>query len=320
MPSPGRSAPAQAPQAHALRAPEALPIIRELRIAPAATPRSFPRWTFSTPRLPLPIMTGLYDSHAHFEDSETAATAMIDRAVEAGVERILAVGGSETLNRGAVRAARARPSIVRLALGWDRDRVSDAPLSRSTLAEALADAGAGDLSLAALGEIGLDYAVSDRPAREQRERFAKQAHEALQANLPIIVHSRDARDDTLAILGEAARIGGLYNEGRPGVLHCFTGAWDFAVKLLDLGFCISFSGIVTFRNAAPLREVACKIPDDRLLIETDTPFLTPEPHRGQPNEPRHLAEIARLLARERFCSAQELAETTTRNAERLFGS
>lgn len=264
-------------------------------------------------------MTGLYDTHAHFEDCEAAAAAMIDRAWAAGVTKIMAVGGSDSLNRGAVCAARARPEIVRLALGWDRDHAGNESASEATLADARAGAGAEDLSLSALGEIGLDYAVSDRPAPEQRARFAAQAREAVLAGLPILVHSRDAGEDTLAILRETAALGGLYNEARPGVLHCFTGDWDFAAKLLDLGFFISFSGIITFRNAAPLREVARKIPVERLLIETDTPFLTPAPHRGHPNEPRYVGEIARRLGELRGVPGQELAEITARNAVRLFG-
>ncbi len=165
----------------------------------------------------------------------------------------------------------------------------------------------------AIGETGLDYyrTVGD-DLIVQREQFRTHIAAAKQCRKPLIVHTRAARADTIAVLREeGAREAG-------GVMHCFTEDWDTAQAALDLGFYISFSGIVTFRNADELREVARRVPLDRLLVETDSPYLAPIPYRGKPNQPAYVREVAELLAGLRGLDYETLAETTTANFNRLF--
>ncbi len=164
-----------------------------------------------------------------------------------------------------------------------------------------------------IGECGLDYHYdnSERPA--QRERFEAHIEAARQTGLPLVVHTRDAEDDTAEILDRAVKAGGV-----TGVLHCFTGTADLARKALDLGFYISLSGIVTFKSARDLQETARMLPSDRILVETDSPFLAPVPHRGQTCEPAFVADTAAFVADLRQEAPEALAETTTDNFFRLF--
>ena len=179
-------------------------------------------------------------------------------------------------------------------------------------AAALVDA-ASHQRVIGIGECGLDYHYdnSERPA--QRERFEAHIEAARQTGLPLVVHTRDAEDDTAEILGRAVREGGV-----AGVLHCFTGTADLARKALDLGFYISLSGIVTFKSARDLQDTARMLPSDRILVETDSPFLAPVPHRGQTCEPAFVADTAAFVAELRQETPETLAETTTDNFFRLF--
>lgn len=165
----------------------------------------------------------------------------------------------------------------------------------------------------AIGECGLDYYYDKSDRAAQRERFQAHIEAARQAGLPLVVHTREAEADTAAILGEAVRGGGV-----TGVLHCFTGSAELARKGLDLGFYVSMSGIVTFKNAADLRETAKWLPADRLLVETDSPFLAPVPNRGKTCEPAFVADTAAFLAGLRGEEPEVLAEATTANFFRLF--
>lgn len=165
----------------------------------------------------------------------------------------------------------------------------------------------------ALGECGLDYHYDKSDRAAQRERFEAHIEAARQSGLPLVVHTRDAEDDTAAILGRAVQEGGV-----TGVLHCFTGTADLARKALDFGFYISISGIVTFKNAKALQDTAKWLPSDRMLVETDSPFLAPVPHRGQTCEPAFVADTAVFLAELRDERPEALAETTTANFFRLF--
>ncbi len=166
----------------------------------------------------------------------------------------------------------------------------------------------------AIGETGLDYFRSQGDMRWQQDRFRRHIRAARQARKPLIIHTRDAAADTLAILREenATQAG--------GVMHCFTEFWDVAKAAMDLGFYISFSGIVTFANATALREVAAKVPDDRLLIETDAPYLAPVPYRGKTNEPAYVKHVAERLAEVRGATFDHIAEVTTNNFFQLFQS
>ncbi|WP_133510883.1 TatD family hydrolase [Candidatus Thiosymbion oneisti] len=171
---------------------------------------------------------------------------------------------------------------------------------------------ARDARNVAIGETGLDYYRSTGDLGWQHRRFRDHIAAARSCGKPLIVHSREAREDTLRILTEedARDVG--------GVLHCFTETWEMAKAALDLGFYISFSGIVTFKTADDLRAVAAKVPRDRLLIETDSPYLAPVPHRGKSNEPRFVAAVAQCIAGLRGMSVEELAALTRDNFFRLF--
>ena len=181
-------------------------------------------------------------------------------------------------------------------------------------AAALAEQAASDPRIVALGETGLDYHyVQEASARaRQRAAFAMHIAAAHRAGLPLIVHTREARADTLALLREGDA------GARGAVLHCFTEDWDMARKALDLGLYLSFSGIVTFRNAERLREVARRVPADRYLVETDAPWLAPVPHRGQSNRPAWVREVAQYVAQVRGIPLEQVAKETTANFRRLF--
>lgn len=163
-----------------------------------------------------------------------------------------------------------------------------------------------------IGETGLDYFRSEGDLTWQKQRFKNHIAAARQLNKPLIIHTRDAKADTLKILEEenAGEVG--------GIIHCFTEDWDFAKKALDLNFYISFSGIVTFNNAKEIQNVARKVPADRYLIETDSPYLAPVPHRGKPNYPIYVKHVAEYLATLRGTSLTAIAEQSTKNFESLF--
>ena len=165
----------------------------------------------------------------------------------------------------------------------------------------------------ALGETGLDYHYNDSGLEEQRERFRLHIRLARELKKPLIIHSRDAREDTIRILREekAEEIG--------GVMHCFTESWEMAEQALALNFYISFSGIVTFKNAVEVADVAQKVPLERILIETDAPYLTPAPHRGKkPNEPQYVCLVAEKIAALKGVTVKEVANQTTQNFFSLF--
>jgi TatD DNase family protein len=267
-----------------------------------------------------------FDTHAHFDGAEDEASvhATLGRARAAGVTRIAAVGASPSLNSGALRAGAAAPDEVVVALGWDRDQAAsvagadDVAAAVESLARMIDDAVRRGLRVVAVGEIGLDYHYSPATATAQVALLRGQLAFAARRGLPVILHSRDADDATLAELESHVRRWKGPADG-VGVLHCFTGGEAFAKRLVDLGCLVSFSGILTFRNAEPLRAVARGIPDERLLIETDSPYLAPVPYRGARNEPAFLPAVAMRLAEVRGCDPAGLAALTTRNAERLFG-
>lgn len=166
----------------------------------------------------------------------------------------------------------------------------------------------------AIGETGLDYFRSEGDLEWQRDRFRRHIAAAKQAGKPLIIHTRDAWDDTFRIMNEE----NAYQAG--GVMHCFTGDWEMAQIAIDMGFYISFSGIVTFKNAQSLKQVAQRIPEDRMLLETDSPYLAPVPHRGRPNQPAYVSHVAEYIATLRDSSLDQIANTTTNNFYRLFNN
>ena len=259
-------------------------------------------------------MSGIlyYDTHAHFEGSPLETVALMERAEAACVGRIVAVGGSASLNAGALAAAQAYPERVRLALGFDRDQATSA--TPEVYVETLRRLAAAQ-PLAAVGETGLDFHYLPETAEAQGALFAAQLRLADEWALPVIIHTREADEATLRVLDETPWRGA----GLRGVVHCFTGDKAFAAQLLERQLAISFSGIVTFRNADMLRESAAFVPEERLLIETDTPFLAPVPMRGQRNEPAFVAHVAECLAQVRGTTAEAIAALTRENALRMFG-
>lgn len=171
----------------------------------------------------------------------------------------------------------------------------------------------------AVGEIGLDYHYDHSPRDLQKQVFDRMLALAVEANLPVVIHSRDGEEDLIAALEryvESRKV--LSNPCLPGIIHCFTGTDGFARRAVELGFMISFSGILTFKNAQSIRDTAKWVPEDRILVETDSPYLAPIPHRGKKCEPRFVRHTAEMLASIRGLSVEKLAEITTANAERVF--
>ncbi len=252
------------------------------------------------------------DTHVHLDlyDPERELSGVLERARAAGVDRLLAIGGNTGGNCAAVEAAQ-QPGVW-AAVGYDRDQAGG-EIPRDQLVQWLANP-----RVVAVGEIGLDYHYHPESVDAQKQLMEEMLALAREHHRPVVVHSREADADTLELL---ARHAGQWTgpSESPGVLHCFTGGLEFAQSLLAQGWMISFSGILTFRNAEALRKVAPLVPDDRLLIETDSPFLAPVPHRGQKNEPAFVVAVAERLAELRGQSLASVAELTRRNAERLFG-
>ena len=254
----------------------------------------------------------LVDSHCHLDRLDLPALggtldAVMARAESLGVGRMLCV--SINLEHF--------PEVLSLAHRYDHVYASAGvhPSERDGAepgVEELANL-AGDPKVIAIGETGLDYFYNEGDLEWQRERFRRHIAAARETGLPLIVHTRDSQEDTLKILEEegARQVG--------GVMHCFTGDWETAQAAMDLGFYISFSGIVTFKNAAPLREVAKKTPLDRILVETDSPYLTPVPYRGKPNQPAYVHYVAEQIAALHDTSLEQITRQTTENFNRLFG-
>jgi TatD DNase family protein len=270
------------------------------------------------------LVKTLFDSHVHFNGAETpeySVREQLERARASGVEQLIAVGGSCDLNNAACKAAEEYASHIRAAIGFDRSQkaemASSAAIqdSRDRIARVCASAGELGFVMAAIGEIGLDYHYEPETRDSQLALFDAQCALAVDLDLPVIVHSRDADEDTLAVLRKYIDSGG---KGLKGVLHCFTGNQGFADALCELGLYLSFSGILTFRNADALRKVASSLPASSLLVETDSPYLAPVPHRGKRNEPAYVREVAQVLADVRGDSFDSIASITTQNAQKLF--
>ncbi len=250
------------------------------------------------------------DSHCHldkldYQELHTDISDVIKKAEQANVKQILSVG--VTLD--------SFPDMIDMITPYDNvhascgvhplDVESDFELDRF-------HEFAKHPKVIAIGETGLDYHYQPETAELQKLRFSQQIETAVSLNKPLIIHTRNAREDTLGLL----RKGGAERCG--GVIHCFTEDLAFAEAAMDLGFYISISGIVTFRQATELKEVVKVLPLDRLLIETDSPYLAPVPHRGKQNQPAYVVEVAAYIAQLKNCSLTEVATKTTQNFENLF--
>lgn len=253
----------------------------------------------------------LIDSHCHLDRLDLTPYAgsldgALDAARDKGVGKFLCIG---------VDAANA-PVVKGLA-----DRYPDVFCSVGVHPLDLANEQTTELEwllreldhprVVAIGETGLDYHYQPDMAEQQKTSFQRHLRAAQQTGKPVIIHTRQARQDTLDLLREA-------DLAHTGVLHCFTEDWDMARQALDLGYYISLSGIVTFRNAEALRDVARRVPADRLLVETDSPYLAPVPHRGKPNEPQFVCDVAAFVADLRGEPLDILWQNTTDNFHRLF--
>jgi len=255
----------------------------------------------------------LIDSHTHLDDAryDGDREAVLSRAQQAGVETFITIGCDLATSKAAIDLASRYP-FVYATIGVHPHEVKHIGDDWYDELRRLAK----HPKVVAYGEIGLDYHYNYSPPKLQRDRFREQIGIARDLGLPIIVHTREAQEDTIAILKEerAQKVGGVF--------HCFSGDAWLAKDALDLGFFLSFSGVITFQNATMLRDILKTVPMDRLLIETDCPYLTPVPHRGKRNEPayvRHVAEkIAEIRAERDAVTAEEIGVITSQNARRLF--
>jgi TatD DNase family protein len=252
------------------------------------------------------------DSHAHldFEQYRADLDDVLERAAKAGVTEILTVG-----------CVGAEPGVIERVAELIRDRDNlyaafgahphDARHFTAELEQTLADL-MRDPRVVGWGEIGLDFHYDHSPRDQQLGAFRRQLRRAFELGKPVIIHSREADRETCRILSEEPLL------PAPGALHCFTSDRTTAERCLALGFYISFGGILSFKTAGTLRAIARDIPEDRLLIETDSPYLAPEPYRGRRNEPAYVVRVAEVLAEIRGTTAQVIAQQTSRNFRRLF--
>ena len=253
----------------------------------------------------------IIDSHCHldaldYENLHQNIDEVIEKAKARDVKHLLTIG--VTLSRFEKQCdTLAHRDDVSLACGVHPLDLEDEPFNYDRLLQLAAHP-----KVVAVGEIGLDYYYSADNKALQQEVFAQQVQAANVLNKPVIIHTRAAREDTIRILREndAQKCG--------GVLHCFTENLEMAKQGLDLGFYISFSGIITFKNAEEIRAVARQVPLDRLLVETDSPYLAPVPYRGKQNQPAYVREVCEYVATLKGVSVEEFAQITTQNFERLF--
>jgi TatD DNase family protein len=264
------------------------------------------------PPLPgLPDDVCLIDSHCHLDMDEYQSDLdqVIDRALRHGVKGIVSIGIDLASSQSAVAIA-GRTSAVRATVGFhphDADRAS--PASLTELA-ALADSNKAEV--VGWGEIGLDYVKKYSPPETQRKIFRRQLQMARELRLPVIIHNREADHDCLRIISQE----GPFEHG--GIMHCFSGDLSVALKVIDNNFHISLPGIVTYNKAEEMQKVASQVPMERLLVETDGPFLAPVPFRGKRNEPLYTLYTAARIAELRGIELAELARQTTKNCQALF--
>ncbi len=253
----------------------------------------------------------LIDSHCHLnclklEQLGYNLDELISRTMESGISHMLCISITLEEFPQVLKIAHTYPNIF-ASVGVHPNEPDCIEPSVNELVML-----ASDPDIIAIGETGLDYFRSNGDLEWQRQRFRTHIRAALEANKPLIIHTRDAELDTISILKEegAAAVG--------GVMHCFTGSIELAKAALELGFYISFSGIITFKNTEELQEVARQVPDERFLVETDSPYLTPVPLRGRPNQPANTRYVAEKLAEIRQIPVALIAEQSTRNFIKLF--
>lgn len=252
----------------------------------------------------------LIDSHCHlnYEGLVERQAEVLENARRRGITGFLNISTRRREWNDIIAVAEREPDVWASVGVHPHEADANPDLGAAALVEA-----ARHPRVIAIGECGLDYYYDKSDRNAQRERFEAHIDAARETGLPLVVHTREAEEDTWEILGRAVKEGGL-----TGVLHCFTGSAELARKGLDLGFYISLSGIVTFKNAADLQATARWLPSDQMLVETDSPFLAPVPHRGQKCEPAFVADTASFVAQLRGEDPEELATATTANFYQLF--
>jgi TatD DNase family protein len=253
----------------------------------------------------------LFDTHAHLADEQLAAdaVAVVQRASAAGIVRILSVGTTAASSGACLRIAQAFSGVSSSAGIHPNHAAEAAPADWDEVVRL-----SGEAQVVALGETGLDLYWKDTPLTVQQDYFDRHIRLSQQTELPLIIHLRETAAEILAMLQEARKRGPLR-----GVMHSFTGSAAEATEFLALGLHISFAGMVTYKKSEELREVAKSVPVERLLVETDSPYLSPEPFRGKrPNEPARVLHTAECLAKVRGVPLAELAAQTTANAIQLF--
>ncbi len=253
------------------------------------------------------------DSHAHIDGPEFDGDRdeVLERARLAGVDAILNVGTGDPHSGAFERAAKLgeQHADIYTAVGV---HPHDARLYDDSAEDLIRRLLTGE-KVVAWGEIGLDFHYDNSPRDVQLKVFRRQLQSARELGVPVIIHTREAEKETVEILRDEWQSSKL-----PGIMHCFSGSAALARQCIELGFSISFSGIVTFKKADDLRAIAAEVPLDRLLIETDCPFLTPVPHRGKRNEPAYVVEVAACLAGLRGMTLEEMGRLTTENFNRIF--
>jgi len=252
----------------------------------------------------------LIDSHAHLDDEkfDEDRDDVIKSLKEDGIDIVINPGADLNSSIKAVSLAEKYENIY-AAVGVHPHSVTEMDEATMDMLRSFAKKD----KVVAIGEIGLDYYYDYSPRDAQKKWFREQLNLAKEVGLPVIIHSRDAAGDTLEIIKEA-------QDGRlRGVMHCYSGSLDMAMEYIKLGFYISFAGPVTFKNSKKSKEVAKAIPLDRLLIETDSPYMTPEPYRGRRNEPKYVRYVAETIAEIKGISLEDIAERTSENAKKLFG-
>ena len=252
----------------------------------------------------------LVDSHCHldFPDFKDELDAVVARAGQAGIGRIVTISTRVRKHEGLLAIAERFPEVYCSVGTHPHHAHEELDITAADLVERTRHP-----KVVAIGEAGLDYHYDTSPRPAQEQGFRAHIAAARETGLPLVIHSRDADDDMAAILREETKQGAF-----PAVLHCFTGGRDLAFAGIELGLYVSFTGILTFKKSDDLRAIAAALPADRVLVETDSPYLAPGPYRGKRCEPAYVVETARVLAETRGVSAQEIARQTTENFFRLF--
>lgn len=251
----------------------------------------------------------LIDTHAHldFPKFDKDRTEVINRAIDSGIEKIVNIGSNMTSSRNSVELSRRYDEIYSV-IGIHPHNADSFDLNVSKKLKKLSK----NEKVVAIGEIGLDFHYDNSPREKQKQAFRAQIRLAKTLDLPIVIHTRDADKQTLEILKEenAGDLG--------GIMHCFASDKKMAREILNLGFNIAFGGLITFNNLSNLREVVSEVPLNKILVETDAPYLTPEPYRGKRNEPSYIKYVADKIAEVKNVSLEKVAKETTANAKKVY--